>query len=423
MKVRAILRLTGQKKSENSPEPGLPAAAVEAAPPPEAPAPKPAEHGLRLKCYYSNSVEDAMKEAMRDLGPEAVLISTQPAPLEYRKTALYEVVFGVAPEEEPKHVRQRTPVMSYRPEPAVPEVHDQIAALRQQLEELKRIVRPAASPVPERAPAMPSSVIHKMYASLLEADFDRDLSWDIAEAAAGRIGRSADDQSLTAALRTELASRLRTETFLSRAERPAILIFVGPAGAGKTAAVAKVAEHAIAAGIAPVRIVSFAARRAGEDEWLRAYAADAGLRFKAAESINALEHLLSTGTEQLTLVDTQGYGASDLDLMCPLADLLQRLENAETELIVPSTMRSPDLRRIVDRFQVFSPARLFITRADEATSYGPVLTEAARTGKPMSFLSTGRRVPEDLAVAELGRLLGPASGLAVPDTDREFTVA
>jgi flagellar biosynthesis protein FlhF len=365
-----------------------------------------------------------MKEAVMELGPEAMLINTRPAPLEYRKTALYEVVFGVAPGEEQRSARAYRPGVQYRPEqPPVPEVHDQLASLRQQLEELQRIVRPA-NPAPERAHAGQASSVHRMYARLLESDFDRDLAWDIAEAAAPHIGRNEDEPALLAALRGELESRLRTATFRDGDTRPEILFFVGPAGSGKTSAIAKVAAWALASGVASVRIVSFAARTAGEDERLRAYAADAGLRFKTADSITALERLLGSATEELTLVDTQGYGACDLDSMRPLADLLQRLGNAESELVAPGTMRGPDLRRIVDRFQVFSPARLLITRADEATSYGPILSEAARTRKPMSFLSTGRRVPEDLAVAGLQHLLGLAlSHELVDSVEQEFAVA
>jgi flagellar biosynthesis protein FlhF len=68
-------------------------------------------------------------------------------------------------------------------------------------------------------------------------------------------------------------------------------------------------------------------------------------------------------------------------------------------------MKSVDLTRAVDRFEQFRPARLLFTRMDETTQYGPVINEAARTGKPVSFLASGQLVPEDLVPASTKAIL------------------
>jgi flagellar biosynthesis protein FlhF len=41
---------------------------------------------------------------------------------------------------------------------------------------------------------------------------------------------------------------------------------------------------------------------------------------------------------------------------------------------------------------------------DETTSFGPILAEGVRTGKPISFFATGQRIPEDLEAASRSRL-------------------
>jgi flagellar biosynthesis protein FlhF len=68
-------------------------------------------------------------------------------------------------------------------------------------------------------------------------------------------------------------------------------------------------------------------------------------------------------------------------------------------------MKSADITRAVDRFEVFRPAKLLFTRVDETQALGPVLNEAARTGKPVSFLASGQRIPEDLEPATKQRIL------------------
>ena len=68
-------------------------------------------------------------------------------------------------------------------------------------------------------------------------------------------------------------------------------------------------------------------------------------------------------------------------------------------------MKSADLTRMVDAFEIFRPQRLLFTRLDETESLGPILNEAARTGKPLSFFANGQRIPEDLEAATRDRLV------------------
>jgi flagellar biosynthesis protein FlhF len=68
-------------------------------------------------------------------------------------------------------------------------------------------------------------------------------------------------------------------------------------------------------------------------------------------------------------------------------------------------MKSADLRRVVDRFEVFRPRKLLFTKLDETETFGPILNEAVRTGKPVSFLSAGQQIPDDLEPATPDRIL------------------
>ena len=50
---------------------------------------------MRIKSYFSGTVESAMELASRELGDEAVILNSRPAPLDARHLGAYEVVFGV----------------------------------------------------------------------------------------------------------------------------------------------------------------------------------------------------------------------------------------------------------------------------------------------------------------------------------------
>jgi len=73
--------------------------------------------------------------------------------------------------------------------------------------------------------------------------------------------------------------------------------------------------------------------------------------------------------------------------------------------VLTASMKPADLTRVIDAYEVFRPQRLIFTRLDETGSFGPILNELVRTGKALSFFSTGQRIPEDLETVTRERLV------------------
>jgi flagellar biosynthesis protein FlhF len=109
--------------------------------------------------------------------------------------------------------------------------------------------------------------------------------------------------------------------------------------------------------------------------------------------------------KDLILIDTPGHGFNDLAEAADLARYLAGRPDIETHLVLSASMKSADLTRVVDRFEIFRPQRLLFTKLDETETFGPILNEAARSGKPVSFLTAGQRVPEDLEPATQERIV------------------
>ncbi len=59
-------------------------------------------------------------------------------------------------------------------------------------------------------------------------------------------------------------------------------------------------------------------------------------------------------------------------------------------------------------FQSSTPEALLITKLDEATALGPVMSLAIRSTLPIAYLSDGQRVPEDLHLADRAYLIDRA---------------
>src|SRR5262249_52346152 len=82
-----------------------------------------------------------------------------------------------------------------------------------------------------------------------------------------------------------------------------------------------------------------------------------------------------------------------------LAAFLSGHAEVDTHLVLPASTKVADLKRIQEDYEVFHPARIIFTRLDETDTYGALLALSVSSGKPISFLSTGQRIPEDLRPA------------------------
>ena len=146
--------------------------------------------------------------------------------------------------------------------------------------------------------------------------------------------------------------------------------------------------------------------RVAAAEQLRSYAAILGVGFQVLETTAALAQAIEENRGKgLIFIDTPGFAFGDLEDSSSLAHFLSTRTDIDTHLVLSASVKSADLTRMVDAFEVLRPGRLLFTKLDETSSFGAIFSEAARTGKPLSFFTTGQRIPEDMEAASQSRLV------------------
>jgi flagellar biosynthesis protein FlhF len=148
---------------------------------------------------------------------------------------------------------------------------------------------------------------------------------------------------------------------------------------------------------------------------LQAYAELLGAPLTVVEECAALPEALRSLTDcepeqrpELVLIDTCGYGPADWARARRLAEVVAARADIDVHLVLSLASKCSDLRRTVERYRVFQPDRLLFTKADETDSHGALLNEMVRSGLPLSYVTNGQRVPEDItpaSAAYLTRLL------------------
>jgi flagellar biosynthesis protein FlhF len=359
---------------------------------------------MRIKSYYALTMDEAMAEARRELGPEAMLVNSRRAAPGTRHLGEYEVIFATdlpATEADLYSTDSTSPAES-----ASAHLAADLASLKKELDGMRRALAQSAF-----APARwtgASATVSDALARLAAGEVSPELAGEIVKGAEARLGRT--DETGTGAFQNalveEMESRFHVEPILGRNEHPPrIVALVGPPGSGKTTTLVKLAVHYGLAARRPVILLTMDTYRIAAAEQLRSFAAILGVGFQMLETVGALAQSIEENRgKDLILIDTPGMGAGEAEHSQGLASFLSSRDDIDTHLVLSSSTKPADLTRMVDGFEFYRPQRLLFTKLDETGSFGPILNEAVRTGKPLSFFTNGQRIPEDLETASRPRL-------------------
>ncbi len=352
-----------------------------------------------------------MAMARQELGPDAMLVNSRKAPAEVRHLGEYEVVFGVGGNAA---ADARSTESAGTPAAAQDRLSVEISELKKELEGMRRALTRTALPPPQWLNGAPD--LSEAYGLLIANEVSPELARDIVQCAQARIGEPffrsaglaghADRTALHRVMIEELEARFTAQPSLGKSEGGLrIAAMVGPPGSGKTATLIKLAVNYGLARRRPVMLLSMDNYRIAAVDQLRSYAAILGAGFQAPETIagltQAIEQCRGKG---LVLIDTPGLGFGEIQDFSSLAQFLSTRPDIEKHLVLSSSVKAADLTRMADGYEIFRPDRLLFTRLDETASFGPILNEAVRTEKPLSFFTTGQRIPEDLEEAAPRRL-------------------
>lgn len=182
--------------------------------------------------------------------------------------------------------------------------------------------------------------------------------------------------------------------------KPKVAVFVGPTGVGKTTTVAKLAAEFSLNQKKEVALITLDTYRIAAVEQLKIYSKIIDIPVVVArDKQEFLETLDLFRDKDLVLVDTAGRSRKDHCQMNELKGYFDQDISAEIYLVLSAIEREEILFANIKRFYPLSIDRLIFTKIDEANSFGMLFNIAIKTNKPLSYFTTGQKVPEDIEIA------------------------
>ncbi len=181
---------------------------------------------------------------------------------------------------------------------------------------------------------------------------------------------------------------------------------IGPTGVGKTTTIAKLAAHYALMERKKVALLTIDTYRIAAVEQLKTYSQIIDLPLCVAHSVNDIAPALSQfANYDLLLVDTAGRSQHNTPQIEELKPYIEALR-CETHLVLASPTKESDLLETARRFSTMRLDRILFSKLDETSTYGTILNVSDRVGIPLSYITTGQKVPEDISIAEPSSLAG-----------------
>jgi flagellar biosynthesis protein FlhF len=180
----------------------------------------------------------------------------------------------------------------------------------------------------------------------------------------------------------------------TRAKRIAL---VGPTGVGKTTTIAKLAAHLKLKENLNVALIAADNYRMAAIEQIQQFAQIAGIPLEVVFTDDEMHQaLVKFSGYDVVFIDTAGRSQRNIEHMNDLRRTLNAAEADEVHLTVSVTTKMKDLRLIEKKYAEVGYNRLIFTKLDETISYGTIYNLLKESGKPVSYVSTGQNIPDDL---------------------------
>lgn len=193
----------------------------------------------------------------------------------------------------------------------------------------------------------------------------------------------------------------------SETDGPKYVFFLGSTGVGKTTTIAKIASKLKLDHKKKIALVTADTYRIAAVEQLKTYANILSVPLKVVYSPSELGEMQEELDQyDLCLIDTAGCSHKNKEQLEDIRRLIEQIpiSRREVYLVLNAATKYNDLKEIADVYSDMTDYSMIFTKLDETSSAGVMLNMRIHTDRPLSYVTWGQNVPDDIGKVDAQKI-------------------
>ena len=353
---------------------------------------------MQVRRYKASTIHDAVNLVKQELGPEALILSTRKIRGE-KKSPSYKTqeFFEITAVPGGSH-KAKGPFSSMGQDSIDERDHGFLGSLKSELMSIKEMIflLSSSGKLAEGFRLNPGAL--EVYGRLIRSGIAEPYAQLFLERG-GAFEKSGERHSkdLHERVFKEVMKVIDVTDPFSHDRGQVILALIGPTGVGKTTTIAKLAANLSLKQKKSAGLISIDNYRIAAVDQLKTYAGILGIPCFAAFNRAELEFAIRRMKEKdVILMDTAGHGHYDVERIEGLRELIGSYIPVRTHLVLSTVTNELEMERAAENFSRLKYSSYIFTKIDETQARGVIINQLFRLRMPISFITTGQRVPEDI---------------------------